>query len=288
MKLSVIGIGNIGRALTCALVSAGHEVTVFNRTPAKADALREAGVRVSPTAAEAIDVSDATLLTLLDGASTRQVLESAEVCSAVRGKPLINAAAMDPDDSISLSALVAAHGGRYSDMAVVAYPQRVEQRTAEYVLSCHPDDAVLWAGIFRAISVAVYDVGAIGNAQKVVNALGLTYAYQTIAIGSAVAAFERLGLPLEVAQSMLSSSPTLAIANAHYVIPEMASRRYGSDQWSVDNMIAVCDELIGFSEKIGIDPCAIEGVREMYAKASRLGFGSQDITALYEALNPRN
>ncbi len=288
MKLAVIGIGNIGRALTFALVSAGHEVTVFNRTQAKADALREAGARVSSTAAEAIDASEGIILTLLDGASTRQVLESAEVCSAVRGKPIINAAAMDPDDSISLSTLVAAHGGRYSDMAVGAYPRLVEQRTAEYVLSCHPDDVALWRGVFQAIGSAVYEVGAVGNAQKVLNAMGLTYIYQTIAIGSAVAAFERLGLPVEMAQTILSTSPTLGIANAHYLVPEMASRRYGSDQWSVDNMVAVCDEMITFSTKIGIDPCAIRGVREMYAKTSRLGFGSKDITALYEALNPRS
>jgi 3-hydroxyisobutyrate dehydrogenase-like beta-hydroxyacid dehydrogenase len=39
MKLSVIGIGNMGRAIACATLSGGHEVTVYNRTSAKSEAL---------------------------------------------------------------------------------------------------------------------------------------------------------------------------------------------------------------------------------------------------------
>jgi 3-hydroxyisobutyrate dehydrogenase len=286
MKLSVIGIGNLGRAIASTLVAAGHDVTVFNRTRAKAEALQDQGMRVAATAPEAIRAADYAILVLFDAASTRGVLEMTETLAALRGKGLINAAAIDPSDAIGLSELVAAHGGRYSDVAVLGYPHAVEQRTCEYVISCHPDDARTWGKIFRGIGSAVYEVGAVGDAQKVVNALALAYAFQTIAVASAVAAFERQRLPIEIAQAVLSSSPMLAFAGAHRLVPAMASRRYGSDQWSVDNMVIVCDQMIGFAEQLHIDPSVLKAIREMYVKASKLGFGSQDVTALYEALNP--
>ncbi len=36
-RVSVIGLGNMGSALAEALINAGHEVTVWNRTPGKCD-----------------------------------------------------------------------------------------------------------------------------------------------------------------------------------------------------------------------------------------------------------
>jgi len=287
MKLSVIGTGNIGRAIASALVGAGHDVTVFNRTPAKTEALKKQGAHVASTAVEAIKASDHVILVLFDAASTRSVLEVAETLTALRGKALINAATMDPSDAISLSTLVAAHGGRYSDLAVLSYPYLIEQGASEYVMACHPSDAAIWRKTFREIGKAVYEVSAVGDAQKMLRALGLAFSYQTIAVGSTVAAFERQGLPFELAEAVFSTNPVLAMAGARYLIPAMASRQYGSEQWSVENMVTINDEMIEFAESLSIDASALRAVRQLYAKASRLGFGSKDITALYEALNPR-
>lgn len=45
MTVSVLGLGPMGQALTGVLVAANHRTTVWNRTPAKADALRARGAR---------------------------------------------------------------------------------------------------------------------------------------------------------------------------------------------------------------------------------------------------
>ena len=57
MKVGVIGLGNMGSGMAANLLKGGHEVTVYNRTPGKAQALvgqgaRNAAVR-SGTPAEA-------------------------------------------------------------------------------------------------------------------------------------------------------------------------------------------------------------------------------------------
>ena len=53
MKVGFIGLGRMGAGMAASLIKAGHEVTVYNRTPAKAEALAAAGARV------AVSVSDA-------------------------------------------------------------------------------------------------------------------------------------------------------------------------------------------------------------------------------------
>ncbi|MGE5412756.1 MAG: NAD(P)-dependent oxidoreductase, partial [Syntrophomonadaceae bacterium] len=53
MKVGFIGLGQMGAGMAGSLLRAGHEVTVFNRTAAKAQPHAEKGARVAGSVAEA-------------------------------------------------------------------------------------------------------------------------------------------------------------------------------------------------------------------------------------------
>jgi 3-hydroxyisobutyrate dehydrogenase-like beta-hydroxyacid dehydrogenase len=53
MKVGFIGLGHMGAGMAANLMKAGHEVTVYNRTRAKAEALVKEGAREAATIAEA-------------------------------------------------------------------------------------------------------------------------------------------------------------------------------------------------------------------------------------------
>jgi 3-hydroxyisobutyrate dehydrogenase-like beta-hydroxyacid dehydrogenase len=53
MKVGFIGIGRMGSGMAANLIAAGHALTVYNRTPAKAEALLRKGVKLVETPAEA-------------------------------------------------------------------------------------------------------------------------------------------------------------------------------------------------------------------------------------------
>jgi 3-hydroxyisobutyrate dehydrogenase-like beta-hydroxyacid dehydrogenase len=53
MRIGFIGLGNMGAAMAANLVAAGHEVTVYNRSRAKVDALAAKGARPADTVAQA-------------------------------------------------------------------------------------------------------------------------------------------------------------------------------------------------------------------------------------------
>ncbi|HYS79285.1 MAG TPA: NAD(P)-dependent oxidoreductase [Anaeromyxobacteraceae bacterium] len=56
MRTGFVGLGGMGRAMATALLRAGHEVTVWNRTRSRAEALRGEGASVGATPAEAARV----------------------------------------------------------------------------------------------------------------------------------------------------------------------------------------------------------------------------------------
>lgn len=64
--VTVIGLGPMGQAMAATLLQAGHPVTVWNRTPSRADGVVAAGARWATTPADAVQAADLVILSLTD------------------------------------------------------------------------------------------------------------------------------------------------------------------------------------------------------------------------------
>ena len=53
MRVGFIGLGHMGSAMAANLLKAGHEVTVYNRTRAKAEPLLAGGARIADSLGDA-------------------------------------------------------------------------------------------------------------------------------------------------------------------------------------------------------------------------------------------
>ena len=74
MKIGFLGLGNMGEPMAKRLLAAGHEVTVWNRTQTRAEALTASGAKVAASPAEAARDKDAVMTMLFDDAANEEVL----------------------------------------------------------------------------------------------------------------------------------------------------------------------------------------------------------------------
>ena len=74
MKIGFLGLGNMGTPMVRRLLAAGHQVTVWNRTRERAEALVEAGACIADTPAAAAFEADAVMTMLFDDAAHEHVL----------------------------------------------------------------------------------------------------------------------------------------------------------------------------------------------------------------------
>ncbi len=72
MKVGFIGLGNMGFGIAQNLLRAGHQLTVYNRTRSKAEALASAGAQVADTLTEACQ-SEVVMTMLADDAALEEV-----------------------------------------------------------------------------------------------------------------------------------------------------------------------------------------------------------------------
>jgi 3-hydroxyisobutyrate dehydrogenase-like beta-hydroxyacid dehydrogenase len=119
MRIAFIGLGRMGSGMARSLQRAGHELTVYNRSREKAEAL---GAPVAATPAEACRGCDAALTMLSDDAAVEAVvfgpdgiLEAAPIhigCSTI--------------STAFARRLSAAHQGRYLSAPVFGRPEAAE------------------------------------------------------------------------------------------------------------------------------------------------------------------
>lgn len=104
--VTVLGLGAMGTALARALLAAGHPVTVWNRTPARADALVTDGARPAPDPASAVAATALTIVCLLDDDAVRAVLDGVDLAGAT----LVNLTSGTPEHARATAAWLSDRG----------------------------------------------------------------------------------------------------------------------------------------------------------------------------------
>ena len=74
MKVAFIGLGNMGSHMARHVLRAGHDVTVWNRTLAKADEHRAQGAKVAKSPGEAAREAEAVITMLADDAAVESAV----------------------------------------------------------------------------------------------------------------------------------------------------------------------------------------------------------------------
>ncbi|GAA3639708.1 NAD(P)-binding domain-containing protein [Lentzea roselyniae] len=116
--ITVLGLGNLGRALAETFLRQGHSTTVWNRSAAKASGL---AATVAATPAEAVADGDLVVVAVLDNQVAQQVLRGVDM----RGRALVNLTSGTPDEARELARWAEDNGAKYLHGAVYAVPQTI-------------------------------------------------------------------------------------------------------------------------------------------------------------------
>jgi len=117
MTVAFLGLGRMGALMAAHVLSAGHDLVVWNRSPGKAGPLVERGAREADSVAEAVAGADRVVLMLFGPDSVREVL--AEVTAAAQpGALVIDATTIGPAAAREFASLASASGLRYVDAPV--------------------------------------------------------------------------------------------------------------------------------------------------------------------------
>lgn len=120
MRIGIVGLGKMGSVFAERLIDAGHDLTVWNRTRSKAEALAEKGARVAEGLPELLATSDLVMTIVVDGAALTDVYEGNRglLCGACDGKLFIEMSTVGPQEHVRLDREIRARGARLLECPV--------------------------------------------------------------------------------------------------------------------------------------------------------------------------
>ncbi len=165
MKIALLGIGLMGRPMALRLLAAGWPLTVWNRSPDKAHALREAGATVAAHAAEAVADADLVLTMLAHGGVVRELLQDGGVLAAIRpGALFVDMSSIQPAEAREHAAWLAARGVGALDAPVSGGTLGAEAGTLAIMAGGSNADFERALPVFAALGRATH-VGPTGTGQ---------------------------------------------------------------------------------------------------------------------------
>jgi len=204
-NVTVIGLGIMGLPMAKNLVKAGFNVTGFNRSQDKIDALVEAGGNGASSIAESVKDADVIITMVPDSPDVEGVVSGPEgvFANAKSGALWIDASSIRPDVAARLSADAREAGLRPLDGPVSGGEQGAIDGVLSIMVGGEAADFEEAQPVLTAVGKTIVHVGPSGSGQTVKAANQLIVAVNIQALAEAVTFLEAYGVDTDAALKVL-------------------------------------------------------------------------------------
>ena len=283
--VTVLGLGPMGQAMARSLLRAGHPVTVWNRTPRRADDVVAAGAQLATTPAEAVAASDLSILSLTDYQAMWDILGGAT--ASLRGRTLANLSSDTPDRTRQAAAWAAGRGAAFLTGGVMV-PAPMVGTEAAYAYYSGPREAMdRHQETLARIGTPRYLGEDPGLAQLMYLAHLDVFLTTLSSLTHAVALLQSEGL--KAGDVFPELMPTLVGIPAMLGAGENPAAQIDAGEHpgtlsTVTMMGATADHIVAASEQAGIDLALPRAVQRHYVRAIKDGHGGDNWTRIIDGI----
>jgi 3-hydroxyisobutyrate dehydrogenase-like beta-hydroxyacid dehydrogenase len=282
--LGFIGLGVMGSRMVKRLLGAGHTVTGYNRTRAKAQWLLELGMRWGETPAAVAQATDVVLSMVANTAALQAIASGTTgVLAGLRpGAVFVDMSTVSPAASRALAAQAAALGAQMLDAPVSGSVSTLEEGRLSLMVGGDRGAYERVVPILQDIGPRVTYVGGNGLAASMKIATNLSLAVQMLAFSEGVLLAEKSGIARETAVEVLLNS-VIASPMVKYRGPFVLG--LPGEAWFDVNMMQK-DLLLALEMGRELDvPLPTTAVtNEMLTAARGMGLADQDFAVVFEVL----
>jgi 3-hydroxyisobutyrate dehydrogenase-like beta-hydroxyacid dehydrogenase len=283
-NLGFVGLGVMGSRMVKRLLEAGHTVTGYNRTRAKAQWLIEAGMGWADSPRGVAQAAEAVLSMVTNTAALAAITGGPDgiLAGLAPGKLYIDMSTVSPAASRDLAARVAAQGGQMLDAPVSGSVITLEEGKLSIMVG--GDAAAFEAArpILLDIGPKVTHVGGNGLAVAMKIATNLSLAVQMLAFSEGVLLAEKSGIRRETAVEVLLNSviaSPMVKYRGPFVLQMPDEAWFNVDMMQKDMLLAL---ELGRQLDVPLPTTAV--TNEMLTAARGLGWREQDFAVMFAVL----
>jgi 3-hydroxyisobutyrate dehydrogenase-like beta-hydroxyacid dehydrogenase len=284
VNLGFIGLGAMGELIVPRLMAAGHVVTGWNRSRAKAEPLIKAGMRIADSPRAVAQASEIVFSIVTDSTAVQSVaLGEHGIISGLRKDGIyIDMSTIAPDASRTIAAEFAKAGLVMLDGPLSGSPITVKAGNASIMIG--GDEAAFERAkpVLFAIGPKVTRIGGNGLACQMKIAVNLLLMVEVIAFGEAIALAEKGGVAREVAVDAVlksvAASPVLGYRGPFILEGKMPEVPLADVALQQKDMLLALD----LGRKLGSPVPLAAAANEMMNACRGLGIDTNDFVVAHQ------
>ena len=283
-NLGFVGLGLMGSRIAKRLLDAGHQVSGYNRTRAKAEALIQAGMQWKETPGQVAQAADITFSMVMDTAALSSITEAPDgiLAGLSPGKIYIDMSTVSPRLTRELAGRVAATGAQMLEAPVSGSLPAAESGTLIIYIGGSAEALEKARPVLEQLSQKIIHVGENGQAIATKIAINLNLPGQLISFFEGVLLAERSGIPRAAALEALLNSVIASTALKYrgpFILKMPEEVWFSAAMMKKDISLA-----LELGEELGVELPTAKLVDEMLTKAVELGWGDEDFAVLFRVV----
>ena len=271
--VAFVGLGAMGARMAGRLLGAGHEVIVWNRTPAAARPLVELGAELAETPAEAAGRVEAVLIMVADPGALGAVTEGPEgVAAGVRPSSTVIQMSTVGLPAMERLASALPEGTELLDAPVLGSLAEAESGSLRIFVGGPAALAERWTPLLSALGSPLH-VGPLGAGSAAKLVVNSTLFGAIGVLGEALALADALGLSREAAYEVLAASPVAAQVERRRA--QIESGEY-PPRFSLALALKDAGLVADAAAEQGVDLRLAAAARTWLAEAEEAGWGDRD------------
>ena len=283
-KIAYLGMGIMGRGMAANLVDAGYDVTVWNRTPERADEVVAKGAKRAETPAEAVKGADIVMYCLADDSAVLDlVFGDWDLLGALEsGQIVVDMSTVHPDTTLLEAEAFAERGVRFLDAPVFGSKGEAASGNLWIVVGGPRELYEEVLPVLEPLSETTHYMGENGKGAAMKLVGNLIVASQLHALGEAMILATKAGLNPRDVLGVLHvtdfKSPIFDGVGAALI------ERDFSTYFALKHMLKDANLIAQFAEDLNSPIPATAVIRETIKAAVNKGWGEENASALIKAL----
>jgi 3-hydroxyisobutyrate dehydrogenase-like beta-hydroxyacid dehydrogenase len=284
-RVGFVGLGIMGSRMAANLARAGHDLTVFNRTRATAEAwVAEHGGAVAATPAEVGVASDIVISMVVDGEQVRTVLlgDDGVAHGAAAGTLCVDMSTIAPAQTIAIGAELRERELKLLDAPVTGSSPKAEDGTLTIMAGGDAGDFARAKPLLDVMGALVVHVGALGQGEMVKIINNAVAAANAATVAEALLVGQATGVDLDALVEVMGAGSGGSAMLALKARP-MREHDY-TTLFKLEHMLKDVRLCLEAAEGGQVPFGAAARARDVLVAAMARGHANDDFAALVEAL----
>lgn len=287
MTVGFVGLGAMGEPMALNLVKAGTPLLVWNRTPAKAQAVGSAGAQIATDLADLFVRAETVILMLADGAAIDAVLDRTGPDFAARagGHTIVHMGTTSPTYSRALEADILAAGGRYVEAPVSGSRRPAEAGQLVALVGGSPDAVEDVMPLLQPMCRETVACGPVPSGLVMKLSVNIFLITLVTGLAETVHFADRYGVDLGKLVAVLNAGQ-MASDISRVKAPKLVERDF-EVQAAIANVLENNRLIAEAAREAGIASPLLDVCHALYGETAALGLAEADMIAVLRAIEQR-